>query len=158
MSDSGEQSKAGKAHVYGTPLLAVVLAVLGWLDSRESSQSAAHKAEEADKQAEVSQVEAQAFSETRLKRAYLVMQEAIEIQGMRIDDLEGWVVELEEFVEDQVEEDSPRNQRERLARAARLEEIREKKRERARKSKPSASKMPDYEAVQQPVDPFAGLE
>ena len=147
------KSKAGKAHVYGTPLIALVLAVLGYLDNRDSTKDAHSKAKAADKQAEVSQANAQVFSEERLRKAYIAMQDAIKVQSQRIDDLESWVVELEEFVEDQTEEDSPRNQREREARDARLAEIRASKRARERRSRPSAEAVPDYEDVQRSLLP-----
>ena len=139
------KSKAGQAHVYGTPLIAVVLAVLGYLGNRDDNQATKAKATSVGRQAQVAQVEARAFSEERLRNAYISMQDAIKAQDRRIGDLESWVIELEEFVEDQTEADSPRNQREKEARDQRLVEIRAAKNSRARKSDEPAQAMLDYE-------------
>lgn len=149
MTDEAK-SKAGKAHVYGTPLVAVVLAVLGWLDARDTGKDAAKQAKQADVQAEVSGAHAKQFSEARLRTAYEEIQDALENQSMRINDLEGWVVELEEFIEDELEAETPRTRREKDARDARLAEIRAAKRAREVKARPApAMALPDYKDVGQ---------
>jgi Fe-S-cluster formation regulator IscX/YfhJ len=148
-----DQSKAGKAHVYGTPLVALIVAITGYLSNKSESDAASRKATQADVQAEVSEAQAKRFSETRLRTAYEEIQDAIAAQSVRINDLESWVVELEEFIEEELEEETPRTRREKEARDARLAEIRAAKRARELKSYPRpAAILPDYEDVAQKIE------
>jgi Fe-S-cluster formation regulator IscX/YfhJ len=148
-----DQSKAGKAHVYGTPLIALIVAITGYLSNKSESDAASKKAKQADEQAEVSEAHAKRFSEQRLRTAYEEIQDALENQAMRINDLEGWVVELEEFIEDELEAETPRTRREKDARDARLAEIRAAKRAREVKARPApAMALPDYEDVGQELE------
>jgi TolA-binding protein len=153
----GEQpGKAAKAHVYGTPLIALIMAVAGYLSNKSDSQDAKRKA---DREAD----EAVVTADMRLRRAYDELAEYVEAENhshaQRLDDLESWVVELEEFIEDHVEEDSPRTAREREAREARLAEIREKKARRQRKAefkaaRPEPAALPAYDVVQETAPPL----
>lgn len=152
MTTEEVKSKAGQAHIYGTPVVAVILAILGYLGNRDANQDAQSKANSAGRQAEVAEVESKEFSETRLKTAYAKLQEGVNkaliAQDQRINDLEGWVVELEEFIEDQTEEDSPNTKRAREARDMRLAEIRAAKRVRERQPDPPAAMMVmDYDSM-----------
>lgn len=152
----GEQpGKAAKAHVYGTPLIALIMAVAGYLSNRTDSEAASRKADrEADQAVEL--------ADQRLRNAYDELAEYVEAENnshaQRLDDLEGWVVELEQFIEDHVEEDSPRTARERQARDERLAEIREKKARRRveaeLKAKPAAASLPAYDVVQEQAPPL----
>jgi predicted RNase H-like nuclease (RuvC/YqgF family) len=147
-----QPGKAAKAHVYGTPLVALIMAIAGYLSNKSEAGDAASKA---DREADEARIEAKRFADYRLRTAYDAMQEALESQAQRIEDLESWIVELEGFVEEHVEEDSPRTSREREARDRRLAEIRASKarRERTRFFKPAAAgAMPDYDVVQSTED------
>jgi hypothetical protein len=153
------KSKAAKAAKDSIPWAAVVVAILGWYDARETGQDASSKAVAV---AEVAKVESSAISETRLKNAYSEIQSAFAAHEIemsrhlqRIDDLEGWVVELEEWVEDEIESDSPRTRADREDREERLTAIRDNKtkRRRERASKAFHKKLPpammqDYDQVQ----------
>lgn len=164
-----EVSKLAKANQHGIPWAAVLVAALGMWEARQ----AANKSADAVEQAEVSKKDSAQSSEVRLRHAYEGIQKtmdahtaSIALYEQRTSDLETWVVELEGWVEEMVDEDSPRNYREREAREERLAEIRTKKakRERAKASfhsaKPpsAAGKLPDYDAVQRTAPPDPLLE
>ena len=151
--------KAAKAAKDSIPWAAVVVAILGWYDARETGQDASAKATQV---AEVAKIESTELSESRLRNAYKEIQDAfasheaeMDEHLQRLDDLEGWIVELEEWVEDEVEQDSPRNRAEREAREERLAAIRRNKTERrrekaatSRRPDPPAAKLQDYDQVQ----------
>jgi len=153
------KSKAAKAAKDSIPWAAVVVAILGWYDARETGQDASSKA---TKVADVAMAESTALSDTRARAAYDSIQETFDSYDneldnhlQRIDDLEGWVVELEEWVEDAIEDDSPRTRAERAEREKRLASIRASKaNRRLDKATKSASKaftspkLPDYDTVQ----------
>lgn len=150
------EGKAAKAHVYGTPLIALMVAITGYLSNRSDSESAKRKADQEASAAVIT-------SDLRLRRAYDELAEYVEAENamhaQRLDDLEGWVVELEEFIENHVEEDSPRTRREREAREARLAEIRERKARRREEAalkanaRPAMS-LPAYDVVQEEAPPL----
>lgn len=151
------QSKASKLNQHGIPWAAVVVAALGWYDARSTADDAVDDAGTKAKQAQVSAAE---YSEVRARNAWEVVQGQFDAQQDRLGDLEGWIVQLEEFIEDHVEEDSPRTAREREGREARLAEIRIKKarRSRARSREPEPEALPDYGAVQKAMPDFADLD
>ena len=71
--------------------------------------------------------------------------------AQRLADLEGWVAELEQFIEEELKTHTPRTRRERKAREERLSRIREARRKRPKPkaaTKPTADLPPDYDAVQ----------
>lgn len=135
-------SKAAKFNQQGTPLIAVVLAVIGWYEARDTGEDAAARA---SRKAESAEVEAREFSEVRLRRAWRAMEQTVEAQDDRIRELEIWIIELEGFVEEHIEEDTPR--------APTLTEIRAHKSARANRSHaaPRAA-LPSYDAVQEEAD------
>lgn len=132
----------------------MIVAVLGWYDARGTGKDAAKDAATANTQAQVAQVasvNSTEIGEARLRTAYDAMQDVVANNADRIDDLEGWVVELEEWVEDALEDDSPRTRAEREEHEERLAAIRQNKKKRKqekRESPVAASKLPDFEKVQ----------
>ena len=147
-----EQSKASKLNQHGIPWAAVVVAALGWYDARSTAVDAEGTASTKAKQAQVSAAQ---YSESRARNAWEAVQDQFDAERVRVDDLEGWVVELEEFIEDHIEEDSPRNSREREGREERLAEIRTKKarRSRAKARAPQPAKLQDYATTQEEASP-----
>lgn len=148
------KSKAAKAAKDSIPWAAVIVAVLGWYDARGTGKDAAKDAAAANSKAAVVQVasaQSDQNAEERLRAAYHAMQDVVANNAERIDDLEGWVVELEEWVEDAVEDDSPRTRAERAEREERLAEIRRNKTQRRAEklnAPPAASKLPDFDALE----------
>ena len=87
--------------------------------------------------------------------------------AQRLEDLENWVVELEEWVEDEIEQDSPRTRADREAREERLTAIRDRKRKRRlekaagafHSGHPEPAKLPDFDQMQTKaaLDPILDL-
>jgi len=90
MSEQVEsESKAIKAHTRATPLVAVVLAVLGWMDSKKASEDvgAASHAE---------QVEASKATEEKIRTAVNELRRVVQDQAEQIHALETALMDMDE--------------------------------------------------------------
>ena len=142
------------------PWAAIVVAVLGWYDAREEGKAAQDKARTAKQEVTVAAEEAKQFADNRTERSWEWVQAEFAKERQRIDDLEGWVFELEGFVEEHVEGDSPRTRREKEARQKRLEAIRKKRRERQFRTATKRildTPLPDYNTAQKQAPPPTSL-
>jgi len=86
---SEQESKAVKAHTRATPLVAVVLAVLGWMDSKKASEdvSVASHAE---------QVAASKATEEKIRTAVNDMRRVVQDQAEQIHALELVLMDMDE--------------------------------------------------------------
>ena len=152
-----QQSKASKLNQHGIPWAAVVVAALGWYDGRNTADDA-H--DHAGIEAQAARVSAKKWSETRARNGWEAVQKQFAEQNKKIAMLEGWVVELEVFIEadESAEDYAPRNARERAEaeedaerRLTRLR-VKKAKRERSRWNEPAPMALPDYGAVQEAIE------
>lgn len=137
--------KHGRKVQIVSPWIAVVLAVVGWLESRDQAKDAQVAASNANKN---TTVEVQAASTTQQIKAHnrwVWVRKSYLYQQNRIDYLEEELEALNEFVEEMAEHNTPDSRRERRDHEARL---RSRRRARGgRMSRPAAA-LPDFDVAQ----------